>query len=83
MNATKIQSLKSGDLNAPSPLERHFSPRTLAEMWGFSEDTIIRWFEDEPGVLKCGMDGAAGRRRKITLRIPESVATRVYRARTR
>jgi hypothetical protein len=63
--------------------ERHFSPRTLAGMWGFSEDTIVRWFEDEPGVLKCGVDGARGRRRKITLRIPESVALRVYQERTR
>jgi hypothetical protein len=58
--------------------ERHFSPRTLSEIWGYSEDTIIRWFEDVPGVLKSGSDGTRGKRRKITLKIPESIATRVY-----
>ena len=83
MSATKVQTLMPSGLDEPSPLERHFSPRTLAELWGFSEDTIIRWFEDEPGVLKCGEAGGGGRRRKITLRIPESVAIRVYRTRTR
>jgi len=70
-------------LGAATVFERHFSPRTLAEMWCYSEDTIVRWFEDEPGVLKCGVDGSRGRRRKITLRIPESVALRVYEERTR
>jgi hypothetical protein len=61
--------------------ERHFSPRTLSELWGFSEDTIVRWFEDDPAVLKCGCDGARGKRRKITLRIPESIAMRIYQER--
>ena len=83
MSISKVQALQSGEFNETSLLERHFSPRTLAELWGFSEDTIIRWFEDEPGVLKCGANGAGGRRRKITLRIPESVATRVYKGRAR
>src|SRR5215470_5806545 len=41
--------------------ERHFTPRTLAELWGFSEDTIQRWFEDQPGVLKHGDEGGRGR----------------------
>jgi len=63
--------------------ERHFSTRTLAELWGFSEDTIVRWFENEPGVLKCGQRGNSRRRGKVTLRIPESVALRVYQERTR
>jgi hypothetical protein len=63
--------------------ERHFSPRTLAEMWGYSEDTIVRWFEDEKGVLKCGTEGTRGRRRKVAIRIPESVARRVYSERTK
>jgi hypothetical protein len=64
-------------------LERHFSPRTLAEVWGFSEDTILRWFEDVPGVLKCGTEAGRGKRRKITIRIPESVALAVYSERIR
>lgn len=64
--------------------ERHFSTRTLAEIWGFSEDTVARWFEDEPGVLKHGETNTKrGKRRKLYLRIPESVALRVYHARTK
>jgi hypothetical protein len=53
----------------------------LSELWGFSEDTIVRWFEDDPAVLKCGCDGARGKRRKITLRIQESIAMRIYQER--
>jgi hypothetical protein len=58
--------------------ERHYKVSELAEMWSASEDTIRRWFEDEPGVLKFGSKGERGRRRRLTLRIPESVAARVY-----
>ena len=74
------QPKPSAGVGGSSPLifERHFSPRTLAELWNFSEDTIVRWFEDQPDVLKCGSDGARGKRRKLTLRIPQSVADRVY-----
>jgi hypothetical protein len=63
--------------------ERHFSPRTLAELWSFSEDTIVRWFEEEAGVLKCGQAGNGRGRGKVSLRIPESVALRIYQERTR
>lgn len=63
--------------------ERDFSPGSLAELWGLSADTIVRWFEDQPGVLKLGSDGSRGKKRKITLRIPESVAERVYSERSR
>jgi len=75
----------SANVAGSSPLifERHFSPRTLAELWNFSEDTITRWFEDNPDVLKCGSNGARGKRRKLTLRIPESIAMRVYQEKAR
>ncbi len=63
--------------------ERHFAPRTLAELWGYSEDTIQRWAEDEEGVLRCGSEGGRDKRRKIKLRIPESVAARIYEKHTR
>ena len=33
--------------------ERHFSPKVLSELWGFSTDTIYKWFRDEEGVLKA------------------------------
>lgn len=62
--------------------ERHFSPKTLAELWGFSEDTIVRWFADEPGVLKSQPAAYNGRKRtRCEIRIPESIALRVYEKR--
>ena len=64
----------------PGFLERHFSPRTLAELWSWSESTVLRTFQDEPGVLKIGKSGRRdGKRDYQTLRIPESVARRKYR----
>jgi hypothetical protein len=65
-------------------LENHFTPQELAELWKFDESTIRRMFIDEPGVLKYGKQSRRdGRRNYVTLRIPESVARRVYERRTR
>jgi hypothetical protein len=58
--------------------ERHFSPRTLSEIWGYSTDTILRWFRDEDGVLRSGDKAGEG-----DMRIPQSVAERVYRQKTK
>ena len=60
--------------------ERHFSVAELAERWNLSPDTIRKLFENEPGVLVLGESlTRRGKRRYTTLRIPESVAARVYR----
>lgn len=58
--------------------ERHFTVMELAELWNLSDDTVRRFFKDEPGVI-CWVRQQEGRRRKVCLRIPESVALRVYR----
>jgi hypothetical protein len=62
--------------------EQHFSPRDLTR-WGLSETKIRRLFEHEPGVLRIGEPSRrVGRRLKrsyYTMRIPESIALRVYR----
>jgi hypothetical protein len=64
--------------------ERHFTPRELAKLWLLHESTIRRLFLDEPGVLKyCGSPRLNGRREYVTLRIPASVARRVYERRSR
>lgn len=68
---------------AGAMFEQHFSVRTIAELWSLSDDWVQRRFEDEPGVLKIGNDGSRGGRRKITLRIPRSVAERVFEELTR
>lgn len=64
--------------------ERHFTPKQLADLWHLHESTIRRLFLDEPGVLKYGNSfRRSGRREYFTLRIPESVARRVYARRSR
>jgi hypothetical protein len=63
---------------------RHFTATELAEIWKLDETTIRRIFLDEPGVLKIGKSNRRdGKRDYVTLRIPESVALRVYQERTR
>ena len=59
--------------------EPHFTVAELSEQWSLSRDAVRRMFEDEPGVLKLGDKSRPGRRRYTTLRIPRSVAERVYR----
>lgn len=59
--------------------ERHFSPSELAEQWNLSEDTVRRIFERESDVLIFENPERGSSRRRRTLRIPESVAERVYR----
>lgn len=64
---------------AKSPIDdRHFTPAELAEMWGVSPETIRVLFREEPGVLKIGPNGTKFKRGYKTLRIPQSIAERVY-----
>ncbi len=58
--------------------ERHYTVTEVAEMWGYSTDTIRRTFENEPGVIAVGKRLTVRKRRHITIRIPESVLRRVY-----
>jgi hypothetical protein len=57
-------------------LEKHYRVRELAALWGFSDNTIIRMFASEPGVVR--LESGAGRRKYTTLSIAESVALRVH-----
>jgi hypothetical protein len=64
--------------------ERHYAPKELAELWQLDESTIRRLFQDEPGVLKIGKSNRSdGKRDYVSLRIPASVAERVYNDRCR
>jgi hypothetical protein len=60
-------------------LERHYSPAELGELWNLSDDSIRRMFENEPSVLIFEAPEKCSGRRRRTIRIPESVAQRVYR----
>jgi hypothetical protein len=66
----------------PITIDPHYSPQFLAELWGLSPSTVVRWFEDVDGVLKLSKAARNGRRTRIELRIPFSLAMRVYREHT-
>jgi predicted transcriptional regulator len=59
--------------------ERHFSVKDVATMWGLSPAAIRRMFRNEPGVLRFGKERHGHQRDYVTLRIPASIAERVYR----
>jgi hypothetical protein len=58
--------------------EKHYTPAELAKAWGVSPQTVRELFKNEEGVLKIGSNGTRNRRAYKTLRIPESVATRIH-----
>ena len=63
---------------------KHYSPQELANLWGLDESTIRRLFIDEPGVLRVGRTKRTGcKRAYVTLRIPEPVASRFHRERSK
>jgi Fic family protein len=61
-----------------SALEKHFSVKEIANLWGLSRNTITRIFSHEAGVLKHGRAETMHKRKYFQLRIPESVLIRVY-----
>jgi len=67
----------------PIAIDPHFSPQFYAELWGMSPSTVVRWFQDMEGVLKLSKQAKNGKRSRVELRIPISLAMRVYRERTR
>lgn len=72
---------------APQPvaLEKHYSVQEVAEMWGLSEHSIRRMFEDVPGVLKLCHPGLLRRSKqkpKTTLRIPASLVQLTHEQRS-
>jgi hypothetical protein len=59
--------------------EPHYSVNQVAKQWGFSDDTIRKLFQNEPGVIGIEDPGTENKRGYRTLRIPESVIERVHR----
>jgi hypothetical protein len=66
----------------PIMIDPHFSPQFYAELWGTSVSTMVRWFQDLPGVLRLSKPSKNGKRTRIELRIPYSLAMKVYREHT-
>jgi hypothetical protein len=67
----------------PVVVDGHYSPQFYAELWGLSPSTVVRWFQDKDGVLKLSKRAKNGRRARVELRIPYSLAMQEYRQRTR
>lgn len=59
-------------------IERHFTPEELGKVWHFSGKFVRDLFYDEPGVLKIDRPETRTKRSYTTLRIPESIATKVH-----
>lgn len=57
--------------------ERHFTVPELAEMWNLSREFVRQVVQGEPGVTEW-VRQQAGRRRYRVLRVPQSVAERLY-----
>ena len=67
----------------PIVVDPHFSPQFYAELWGTSPSTVVKWFQDMDGVLRLSIPAKNGKRGRVELRIPFSLAMCVYRERTR
>lgn len=61
-----------------SAFEKHFSIKELATLWGLSQGCIRTLFRDRSDVLRLSRPEKRFKRKYETLRIPESVAARVY-----
>ena len=70
-------------LAQPVTIDQHYSPQFYAELWGMSASTVVRWFQDKEGVLKLSTSAKNGKRARVELRIPFSLAMQVYREHTR
>lgn len=67
----------------PDFLERHYTVGELSKSWHMVPQTVRLWFENEPGVLRlANKRPKSGNRTYVQMRIPESVARRVYLKRT-
>ena len=62
--------------------EAIFTSEELAASKRLHPSTIRKMFMNEPGVIRLGHPAFAGRRQYFTLRIPASVARRVFAAMT-
>lgn len=57
--------------------ERHFTVPQLADMWNLSREFVRQVVQGEPGVTEW-VRQQPGRRRYRVLRVPQSVAERLY-----
>jgi hypothetical protein len=61
-----------------SALEKHYSIREIAELWGFSIGAVRHIFRDRTDVIHLGHGERRNKRGYFTIRVPESVVQRVH-----
>ena len=71
--------LRHWSVETSVPIERHYLPGEVAELWQFDVETIRRLFQHEPGVVVLQSPVKKGRRPYKTIRIPQSVLERVHK----
>lgn len=71
-------SIEQQELTDEPFAERHYTVNELAAMWRLSGEFVRQLVQHEPGVTEW-VRQQPGRRRYRVLRIPQSVAERVYR----
>jgi hypothetical protein len=81
MNPTFSRVSDAGAGGLPSPFGKVYTPAELAAAWSLSEQSVRRLFQGQPGVFVLGDSNPRGRRGYTTLRIPQSVAEKVWRER--
>lgn len=65
----------------PEFLQRHYTLGELEKAWHVSRKTLNSWFRYETDVIRYGSGKLkkGKKRTHVSLRVPESVARRVYR----
>ena len=58
-----------------SALEQHYRISEVAASLHVSDETATRMFRDDPRVLKFGHGGISGKRKYVTLLIPETAVS--------
>lgn len=59
-------------------MEQHYTPGQLGKRWGLSDDFVRELFRGEEGVIEIDRPEKMHKRGYTSMRIPESVAERVY-----
>jgi len=77
----KIRELPNtlGNQSTSDTFEKHYSINEISQLWGLSQKTVRKIFEQEPGVIQVANHSSRFKRSYVTRRIPESVLRRVYR----
>lgn len=73
----KLQMI-CGIVGNMAAIEKHYTVREVAQLWGLSTLTIRKQFTNESGVLKLGEGERKGKRPYITMLIPESVVQKFH-----